>query len=65
MSFDLSSAFDTVDHIHLIEKLQHRFGIDGTVLSWLIGYLQNRQFFVKPDDVTSKNVKLFSGVSQG
>ena len=28
MSFDLSCAFDTVDHAHLIKEL-HRFGIDG------------------------------------
>ena len=64
MSFDLSSAFDTVDHTQLIEKLQYRFGIDGTVLFWLICYLQNRQFFVKLDDVTFESVKLFVGVLQ-
>ena len=50
--------------IQLIEKQQHCLGIDGTVLSWLICYLQSRQFFVKLDDVTSKNVQLFSGVLQ-
>ena len=64
MSFDLSCAFDTVDHTQLIEKLHHCFGMGGTVLSWLISYLQNRQFFVKLDDVTSENIKLFSGVPQ-
>ena len=65
MSFDLSCAFDTVDHTHLINKLHHRFGIDGTILSWFTSYLQSRQFFVKLDDTVSENVKLFSGVPQG
>ena len=65
MSFDLSCTFDTVDHTHLIKKLHHCFGIDGTVLSWFMSYLQGRQFFVKLDDTASENVKLFSGVSQG
>ena len=31
---DLSAAFDTVDHGVLIHRLQHVFGIHGTVLSW-------------------------------
>ena len=55
----------TVDHTQLIEKLLHRFSIDGSVLSWLICCLENRQFFVKLDSVTSENVKLFSGVPLG
>ena len=33
LSFDVSCAFDIVDHTHLIKKLYHRFDIDGTVLS--------------------------------
>ena len=36
--------------------------VDGTVLSWLVSYLQSRQFFVKLDDTVSENVELFSGV---
>ena len=59
MSFDLSCAFDTEDHTHLIKKLHHRFGIDGTVLSWFMSYLQSRQFFVKLDDTVSENVTFF------
>ena len=30
---DLSSAFDTVDHLILLDRLQTRFGITGNVLS--------------------------------
>ena len=36
---DLSSAFDTVDHLILIDRLQTRFGITGNVLSLLRYFL--------------------------
>ena len=65
MSFDLSCAFDTVDHTHFIKKLHHRFGINGTVFSWFMSHLQSRQFFVKLDDTVSENAKPFLGVLQG
>ena len=62
---DLSSAFDTVDHRILIDILQRKFGVSGTVLKWLQSYLSGRTFTVKIGKVNGKSVLLVYGVPQG
>src|SRR6218665_228965 len=43
--FDLSKAFDTVDHNIFINKLEY-FGIRGVGKSWFMNYLTNRSQYV-------------------
>ena len=62
---DLSSAFDTVDHSMLLEKLHKDFYISGTVLSWLKSYLSDRTYSVKIGIHISNGVIALYGVPQG
>lgn len=62
---DLSSAFDTIDHLLLLERLQKRYGIDKTVLKWLGSYLEDRTQAVRIKDVSSPEEKVLYGVPQG
>ena len=39
---DLSSAFDTVNHQVLLERLRSRFGVTGTAFDWFASYLSGR-----------------------
>ena len=64
-SLDLSSAFDTIDHTVLIERLSSWFNIGGTALSWLSSFLLNRTFSVKVGDNLSEPRDLLYGVPQG
>ena len=40
--FDLSAAFDTVDHFILLRRLEISFGIRGTALEWFLSFLTER-----------------------
>jgi Reverse transcriptase (RNA-dependent DNA polymerase) len=62
--FDLSKAFDVLDHEILLKKLKS-IGIRGKVLSLFESYLNLRQFCVKVDGKHSKFFHLNSGVPQG
>ena len=48
---DLSAAFDTVDHVIMLEQLTSRFGVDpcGSVYQWFRDYLSGRQRAVRVD----------------
>ena len=46
VAFDLSVAFDTVNHEVLIKFLENYIGICEKASNWIMSYLQNRQFQV-------------------
>ena len=65
MLLDLSSAFDTIDHSVLLNKLNKDFGISGSVLEWIKSYLSNRTFAVRISNIEGQPVILIFGVPQG
>ncbi len=62
---DLSAAFDTIDHDILLYRLEHMYGITGTVLKWFESYLSDRSQSVVIDGEKSKSKELKYGVPQG
>ncbi|GFO47561.1 reverse transcriptase [Plakobranchus ocellatus] len=62
---DLSSAFDTIDHFILLERLENTFGISGTALLWLRSYLEYRTQSVQINNDRSDITVLKYGVPQG
>ena len=59
-SLDLSAAFDTIDHNILLHRLQHAFGLSGTVLDWFSSYIS-----VSVHSHTSVPASVSCGVPQG
>ena len=53
---DLSAAFDTASHPLLLNRLQHHFGIQGTVLKWFENYMSDCSQKVALDDSNNKAV---------
>ena len=67
---DLSVAFDTIDHDILLGRLNSRFAVTGTTLSWLQSYLTHRTQAVEigiplSGGNRSAFVPLESGIRQG
>ena len=62
---DLSAAFDTVDHLILLNRLNSNFCISGRVLSWFRSYLHNRSQSVSVNGETSRSFDVKHGVPQG
>uniref|UniRef100_A0A669BY78 Poly(U) binding splicing factor 60 n=1 Tax=Oreochromis niloticus TaxID=8128 RepID=A0A669BY78_ORENI len=65
LMLDLTSAFDTVDHHILLERLKHSVGASGTALHLFSSYLHHRSFFVVVSDFRSSSTSLTCGVPQG
>ena len=61
---DLSSAFDTLNHNILIERIKELV-IEGSSLSWLTSFLNDRTSSVKVNDYISPPIDILCGVPQG
>ena len=61
---DFSKAFDMVPHRRLLSKLKH-YGITGSVLSWIDGFLSHRTQRVVVEGSSSGETTVDSGVPQG
>ena len=64
MAFDLSAAFDTLEHSKLLDKLETA-GISGVPLKWFKSYLQGRSQSVLWNNIMSESRQIDRGVPQG
>ena len=51
---DFSAAFNTVSHSLLLNRLRHRFGIQGTVLRWFKSYMTDHSQKIVLSDSNNK-----------
>ncbi len=63
--FDFAKAFDSVNHDILLHKLKTLYKIDGTLLKFLINYLEHRTQKVVIGNEVSSTLSVNSGVPQG
>ena len=63
--FDVSAAFDTVDHDILLTRLSTSFGLSGNFLTWLTSYLQDRSCIVACGSARSPWAPAPFGLPQG
>src|SRR6218665_746264 len=63
--FDVSAAFDTVDHEILLKRLNVSFGFSGPLLLWLRSFLSERSSCVVPGPSRSSWVPAPFGLPQG
>ena len=63
-SMDLSKAFDSISHTHLLQKLSD-MGLHSKSVLWIRSYLQSRKQRTAFKEVTSKETEVTSGVPQG
>ena len=61
---DLAEAFDSVDHLLLLDKLRS-FGFDETLINWFRSYFTGRLPTVMVNGIKSEPFEVTSGVTQG
>ena len=62
---DQSSAFDTIDHKILLQRMRSSCGFSGMVLEWLKSYITDRTQVVHFNGEVSTVAVLCSGIPQG
>ena len=62
--YDLKMAFDTVDHLILLQKLNH-YGIRGIINAWFASYLLGRSQVTEVGFNLSTECMISCGVPQG
>ena len=62
---DLLAAFDTVNHVILLSRLNTHNGIKGNVLHWFASYLKEHRQFIQVQNARSSSVELQWEVPQG
>ena len=62
---DLSSAFDTIDHQILFERLQFTYGLSGNALRWMISYITGRTQAIFYNGMMSTTTTVTTGIPQG
>ena len=65
MLFDLSAAFDTIDHTIVLSRLDDWFGFTGKALNWFESYFTDRCQSINIGDCSTSKVDLKFGVPQG
>src|SRR6218665_3817622 len=63
--FDVSAAFDMVDHQILLERLETSCGISSLPLLWIKSYLSDRTQMIVSGESRTSWVPIFLGVPQG
>lgn len=65
LMLDLTSAFDTVDHHILLNRLRCLIGVSGTALEWFSSYLYDRSLSVATFKYRSPLYPVHFGITQG
>ena len=64
ITFDLSTAFDNIDHSILLNRLQSSFGVTLSCLSWVRLCLTDQTIFIKVGCASYHIVFCNTGVQQ-
>ena len=62
---DVTAAFDTVDHLILLERLSKSYGISGSAMKWLDSFVIGRRQRVRFGGSSSPLVNVRTGIPQG